>query len=52
MFGALGTNQWTAQVVLFYLIIEGTTEKMLQFRMTLKSIYKQNLGLIEQTLFF
>jgi hypothetical protein len=32
----------------FSLIIEGTTEKALQFIMPLKTIYHQNLGFIEQ----
>jgi hypothetical protein len=36
----------------FSLIIEGTTEKVLQLIMPLKSIYKQNLGFIEQKMFF
>jgi hypothetical protein len=31
----------------FSIIIEGTTEKVLQFIMPLKSIYNQNLGFIE-----
>ncbi len=32
----------------FSLIIEGTTEKVLQFIMPLKSIYNRNFGFIEQ----
>jgi hypothetical protein len=32
----------------FPLNIEGTTEKVLQFKMPLKSIYNKNLGFIEQ----
>jgi hypothetical protein len=32
----------------FSLIIEGTTEKVLQFIMPLKSISNQNFGFIEQ----
>jgi hypothetical protein len=36
----------------FSLIIEGATEKVLQFIMPLKSIYKQNLGFIEQKCIF
>jgi hypothetical protein len=32
----------------FWLIIESVTEKVLQFRMQLKSIYNKNLGFIEQ----
>jgi hypothetical protein len=34
------------------LIIEGTTEKVLQFIMPLRSIYNQNIGFIEQILYF
>jgi hypothetical protein len=36
----------TAHFFAFSLIIEGTTEKVLQFIMPLKSIYNQNLGFI------
>ncbi len=36
----------------FWLIIQGTTEKVLQFRMQLKSIYNKNLGFIEQKCVF
>ncbi len=32
----------------FSIIIEGTTEKVLQFIMSLKSIYNKNLGCIVQ----
>jgi hypothetical protein len=32
----------------FSMIIEGTTEKVLQFVMPFKSIYSKNLGFIEQ----
>ncbi len=32
----------------FSIIIEGTTEKVMQFMMPLKSIYNKNLGFIEQ----
>jgi hypothetical protein len=35
-----------------YLIIEGTTEKMLQYTQPLKSIYNKNLGFIEQKCIF
>ncbi len=35
-------------VFAFWLIIEGNTEKVLQFIMKLKSIYNKNLGFIEQ----
>ncbi len=39
---------------IFYilLIIEGTTEKVLQFIMPLKSIYNQNFGFIEHKMYF
>jgi hypothetical protein len=33
-------------------IIEGTTEKVLQFVMPLKSIYNKHLGFIEQKMYF
>jgi hypothetical protein len=36
----------------FSLIIEGTTEKVLQFIMPLKSIYSTNFGFIEQKRIF
>ena len=35
-----------------YLIIEGTTEKVLQYTRPLKSIYNKNLGFIEQKCIF
>ncbi len=38
----------TAHFLEFPLNIEGTTEKVLQFKMPLKSIYNKNLGFIEQ----
>jgi hypothetical protein len=42
----------TARFFAFSLIIEGTTEKVLQFIMPLKSICNQNLGFIEQIMYF
>jgi hypothetical protein len=36
----------------FSLIIEGTTEKVLQFIMPLKSIYSRNFGFIAQKMYF
>ncbi len=36
----------------FSLIIEGTTEKVFQFIMPLKSIYNRNFGFIEQKMYF
>ena len=44
--------QWISMFFAFSIIIEGTTEKVLQFIMPLKSLYKQNLGLIEQKMYF
>ncbi len=35
-----------------FLIIEGTTKMVLQFIMPPKSIYKQNLGFVEQKMYF
>jgi hypothetical protein len=37
---------------LIFCIIEGTTEKVLQFTMPLKSIYNQNLGFINTRCIF
>ncbi len=34
------------------MIIEGTTEKVVLFKVPLKSIYNQNLGFIEQKMYF
>ncbi len=34
------------------MIIEGTTEKVVLFKLPLKSIYNQNLGFIEQEMYF
>ncbi len=39
-------------VFAFSLIIDGATEKVLQLNMPLKSIYNQNLGLVEQKVYF
>ncbi len=36
----------------FWLIIEGATEKVLQFIMERKSIYNNNLGFIEPKMYF
>ncbi len=35
-------------VFAFSVLIEGTTEKVLQFKMPLMSIYNRNFGFIEQ----
>ncbi len=40
------------RIFAFSLIIEGTTEKVLQFIMPLKSIYNRNFGFIEQIMYF
>jgi hypothetical protein len=45
-------EQWNSAFLLFSLIIEGTTEKVLQFKMPLKSIYNRNFGFIEQNMYF
>jgi hypothetical protein len=39
-------------VFAFSLIIEGATEKVLQLIMPLQSIYNQNLGFVEQKMYF
>jgi hypothetical protein len=36
----------------FWLVIEGTTETVLQLLMQLKSIYNKNLGFVGQKLYF
>jgi hypothetical protein len=38
-----GSGQWNSTFFAFSLIEEGTTEKVLQFMMTLKSIHSQTL---------
>ena len=42
----------TPRFLKFALMIEGATEKMLQFTMPLKSIYNRNVGFIEQKIYF
>ncbi len=44
--------QWNSMFVAFSFFIEGTTEKVLQFIMSLKSIYNINFGFIEQKMYF
>jgi hypothetical protein len=36
----------------FSLIVEGATEKVLNFKMSLKSIYNTTLGFVEQKMLF
>ena len=50
----VGSNnqQWNSTFFAFWLIIEGAKEKVLQFKMQLKSVYNKNLGFIEQKLYF
>jgi hypothetical protein len=43
----LQPNPMEEHIFAFSLIIEGTTEKVLQFIMPLKSIYNKNFGIIE-----
>jgi hypothetical protein len=45
-------GEWNSTFFAFSLIIECATEKVLQLIMPLKSIYNQNLGFIEQKLYF
>jgi len=53
LFGQLhAATQWNSTFFYFSLIIEGTTERVLQFIMPIRSIYNQNIGFIEQILFF
>jgi hypothetical protein len=41
-------SKWNGTFFTFPLIIEGTTEKVLQFKMPVKSIYDKNLDFIKQ----
>ncbi len=45
-------SKWNSTYFLFWLIIEGTTEKVLQFIMQFTSIYNTKLGFIEQKMYF
>jgi hypothetical protein len=45
-------TQWNSAFFAFSLIIEGTTEKVLQFIMPLKSFYNRNFVSIEQNMNF
>ncbi len=44
--------QWNSTFFTFALIVEGATEKVFQFVMTLKTIYNKNFGFIEQKCIF
>jgi len=44
-------NQWNRMFFAFSLIIEGATERVLQFIMPLKPICNRNFGFIEQKVF-
>ncbi len=44
--------EWNSTFFEFSLIIEGSTEKVLQFIMPLKSVYNKNLGFIEHKCIF
>jgi hypothetical protein len=44
--------KWNSTFIAFSLIIEGTTEKVLQFMMPLETIFNQNLGFAEQKMYF
>ncbi len=44
--------RWNSTLFAFSLITEGTTEKVLQLKMPLQSIYNQALGFIEQNIYF
>jgi hypothetical protein len=45
-------NNGTAHFFAFSMIIEGTTEKVLQFSMLIMSIFNQNLGFTEKVCIF
>jgi len=42
------SSQWNSAFFAFSLIIEGTTEKVLQCMMPFKSVHNRNFGFIEQ----
>jgi hypothetical protein len=50
--GQMDRRTMEHHVFSFGLIIEGTTEKVLQFKIPLKSICNQTLGLIGQEMYF
>jgi hypothetical protein len=50
--GVIRTLNGTAHFWYFSLVIEGTTEKVLQLILPVKLIYNQNLGFTEQKNFF
>jgi hypothetical protein len=45
-------SQWNSTFFAFSMIIEGTTEKVLQFSMLIMSIFNQNLGFTEKVCIF
>jgi hypothetical protein len=45
-------NQWNSAFFAISFIIEGTTAKVLQFKMPLKSTYSRKFGFIEQKMYF
>jgi hypothetical protein len=45
-------HKWNSAFFALSLIIEGTTEKVLQFIMPLKSFYNRHFGFIEQNMNF
>jgi hypothetical protein len=44
--------QWNIAIFAILFIIEGTTEKVMQYIMPLKSIYNRNFGFIEHKMYF
>ncbi len=46
------TEEWNSTFFTFPLIIEGATEKVLKFRMPLKSVDNRNFGSIKQKCIF
>jgi hypothetical protein len=45
-------SQWNSTFFAFSIIVEGTTEKVLQFIMPLEFLYNKNLCFIEQKMYF
>jgi hypothetical protein len=48
----IGAYAMEQHIFVFSFIVEGSTEKVLQFLMPFKSIYNKNLCVIEQKMYF
>ncbi len=45
-------NYWKSTLLIFLFIVEGTTEKVPQFKTLLESIYYKNICFVEQNFIF